>query len=118
MFSINEKQTVKVSNKRLWCAFFNFDGSFLAVCGENNAITLFSKCMDGIWESQCILSNIHKRSIRNVCWSPCGRYFASASFDGTVVIWKLINGLCEAEALATLEGKIIIYLIVFMYILL
>ena len=35
-------------------------------------------------------------------WSPCGKYLASASFDGTVAVWDNKSG--QFECGASLEG--------------
>lgn len=49
-----------------------------------------------------ILADAHKRTIREVSWSPCGNYLAAASFDATTSIWDRKSG--EFECNATLEG--------------
>ena len=40
--------------------------------------------------------------MRWVSWSPCGKYLASASFDGTVAVWDNKSG--QFECGASLEG--------------
>lgn len=44
----------------------------------------------------------HKRTIRNLSWNPAGNLLASASFDGTICIWK--KGEADFECVETLEG--------------
>lgn len=57
---------------------------------------------DGRWVLKTILSEGHTRTVRCVAWSPCGKFLASASFDGTVAIWDSKSGQFECNA--TLEG--------------
>ncbi len=54
------------------------------------------------WKCSYVLSDGHTRTIRSVSWSPCGKYLASASFDGTVSIWNKKSG--DWECTVQLEG--------------
>jgi len=49
-----------------------------------------------------VLEGAHRRTIRCVNWSPCGRLLAATSFDGTTSIWS--NKSSDFECIATLEG--------------
>ncbi|KAK4471912.1 hypothetical protein MN116_005295 [Schistosoma mekongi] len=106
MLNVREVQKLKASNKRLWSLGWNHKGSVLISSGEDRVIKLWAKCNDQLWGSSFSLPEAHKRSIRCVTWSPCGNYIASASFDGTVTIWKISEAHSEheMEALVTLEG--------------
>lgn len=51
---------------------------------------------------ESILEDAHDRTVRAVAWSPGDDKLATASFDGTCVIWTCKDG--EYEQIATLQG--------------
>ncbi len=51
---------------------------------------------------ESILEDAHDRTIRAVAWSPGDTRLATASFDGTCVVWSCKDG--EYEQIATLQG--------------
>ena len=55
------------------------------------------------WVCVETLDGVAMRTVRLCEWSPCGRYLATASFDGAVRVWEIRAG-GESELLATLEG--------------
>ncbi|GAA54914.1 probable cytosolic iron-sulfur protein assembly protein [Clonorchis sinensis] len=106
MVSVFKVKSIAASFRRVWCVAWSHKGDILASCGEDRSISLWSEAADGSWNSYCVAPGSHKRSIRHISWSPCDTYLATASFDGTVVIWKCLRDdtSMELEALATLEG--------------
>ena len=54
------------------------------------------------WVCESILEDAHDRTIRAVAWSPGDTRLATASFDGTCIIWSCKDG--EYEQIATLQG--------------
>lgn len=53
-----------------------------------------------------MLEEGHMRAIRCVEWSTCGSLLATASFDGTVVIWEVQDSKTKSswDQVASLEG--------------
>ena len=74
---------------RVWSASWSNSGRYLATCGEDKAIRIYS-AMNDDWTVPknvvCIatLEDGQSRTIRKCEWSPCSRFISSASFDGTV----------------------------------
>ncbi|THD27719.1 putative cytosolic iron-sulfur protein assembly protein 1 [Fasciola hepatica] len=98
--------SVKASSSRVWCVTWSHKGDILGSCGEDKSIVLWTVAADGVWDRNLVVPNSHSRAVRRLSWSPCDNYLASASFDTTIIIWKIIrnDGSVDAEALATLEG--------------
>ncbi|XP_050499398.1 probable cytosolic iron-sulfur protein assembly protein Ciao1 [Diabrotica virgifera virgifera] len=95
-------QTLKKDNGRVWNLDWHPKGDSLASCGEEKSIRIWTKDLTGKWSNRVVLTDGHKRTIRQVSWSPCGNYLASGSFDATTCIWDKKSG--EFECNATLEG--------------
>lgn len=95
-------QTLKKDTGRVWNVSWHPKGDAIASCGEDKCIRLWAKDLLGKWSNKVVLTDGHKRTIRQVAWSPCGNYLASASFDATTCIWDKQGG--EFECNATLEG--------------
>lgn len=72
-----------------------------ASCGEDKTIRIWSQDKND-WIMHALLSDGHTRTIRDVAFSNCGKFLASASFDGTVSIWNKNGGVFECNS--TLEG--------------
>lgn len=70
---------------------------------ETKMQTVFGQFFsDGDWQCKVVLNDGHQRTIRRVCWSPCGNFLASCSFDATVCIWERVDG--KWECTVNLEG--------------
>ncbi|VDP77233.1 unnamed protein product [Echinostoma caproni] len=106
MLPVKKLASISASSRRIWCVAWSHKGDILGSCGEDKSITLWTAAADGIWDRSLVLPNSHTRAVRRLAWSPCDRYLTSASFDTTIIVWKILRteNDIEAEALATLEG--------------
>lgn len=107
---------------RLWHVAWSNNGLYLASCGEDKVIRIWSSNevnwdkADGI---NCIatLEDGRSRTLRSCEWSPDDKMIASASFDGTVVIWEVQSSSMtvwdEVTTKITLEYILLLTLIVF-----
>lgn len=87
------------SEEKVWSLCWHPNGNILATCGQDKCtriwFTDFKK-----FDCKNVLDSIHKRTIRNCCFSPCGKKLACASFDSTISIYDT-DGFVHV---ATLEG--------------
>uniref|UniRef100_A0A914XRF3 Probable cytosolic iron-sulfur protein assembly protein CIAO1 homolog n=1 Tax=Plectus sambesii TaxID=2011161 RepID=A0A914XRF3_9BILA len=93
--------SLNAHSERVWCVKWNRTGDVLASCGTDVSIKLWKK-IDDSFECRSTLTDAHSRTVRSVSFSPCNRYLASTSFDGTAVVYELKDG--DYEILNTLEG--------------
>ena len=97
---------------RVWHAAWSNNGKFLATCGEDKTIRIWTTSFGCEWTDEnsrieCIatLEEAQARTVRSCEWSPDDRMIASASFDGTVVVWETqSSGMTVWDQIATLEG--------------
>jgi cytosolic iron-sulfur protein assembly protein CIAO1 len=97
---------------QIWCVAWTHDGNFLASCGLDRIVRIWGNFYRvGHWEdvanTGCIatLEDAQARTLRSCEWSPDGSLLATASFDGTVIIWEALNqGKTSWEQIASLEG--------------
>jgi len=76
-----------------------------ARCGARDAVSPPRRIWGqdgGRWVCESILEDAHDRTVRAAAWSPGDDKLATASFDGTCVVWSCRDG--EYEQVATLQG--------------
>ncbi|CAK5108068.1 unnamed protein product [Meloidogyne enterolobii] len=117
-------------SERVWACAWHFGGKLIASAGEDKTIKVFLrdylkdflifKLKNKIWKceeeenkqnngkieatSEGTIRGDQTRSIRWVCFSPCGRFLAAASFDATIIIYERNKSSNEFEELHKLEG--------------
>ena len=85
-YEIKLEKTLSGHIERIWCVRWHPNGRWLASCGADRTIKIWSKEGDE-WKCLSTLNDGHQRTIRFIAWSHDGRFLASASFDGTTCIW-------------------------------
>ena len=97
--------------ERVWHVAWSPDGKSIVSCGEDKVIRIWSG--DNNSEDQyfksikciCTLEEGQSRTVRCCEWSPNSKMIASASFDGTVVVWHAQdNSMLYWDQIASLEG--------------
>ena len=82
---------------RVWCVAWSPSGKYLATCGGDKQIRIWSKQHQAEttaepkvekWICFSVLEEAQRRTVRTVQWSHCGRMLAACSFDGTTAVWR------------------------------
>lgn len=67
------------------------DGSTLAIGNDAGELLLFDRDLNPLYRQ-----TIHTDYIRQLAWSPNGRYIATASDDRSNVVWDIVNNSVKA----------------------
>jgi len=79
----------------------------LITCGEDKIANVWNLCTSSGDKSALTFDTkfaetSHQKTIRDVAWSPCGKFVVLASFDAQVTLWEVKKG--EFEMISVVEG--------------
>jgi WD40 repeat protein len=98
-------QALEGHEARVWHVSWAPSGLKFASCGEDKVIRIWAKDDTGLFQCIATLEEGQSRTIRSCEWSPDGCLIASASFDGSVVVWQTLDKRCTNwERSSVLEG--------------
>ncbi|KAI1729931.1 WD domain, g-beta repeat domain-containing protein [Ditylenchus destructor] len=111
---LSKEHSSLVVTSRIWGVNWNHSGRVLASCGDDKAVKVweYAEANDekGVNASLTCLNTIsgdQRRTIRYITFSPCGTYLASASFDGSIIIYEYRDGdFDEAHKLEGHENEV------------
>ncbi|CAO1621540.1 unnamed protein product [Parajaminaea phylloscopi] len=104
---------------RAWSASWNPRQNLLATCSTDRDVRLYSYSASPSEDSPSSSSSSphpkfalretiptgHKRTVRQVSWSPSGRTLATASFDSTVGIWQALEDADGMDGTVDVTGE-------------
>lgn len=103
-------QSVPAHKGKGWAVDWNPIEDKLASSGEDKTACVFST--EGLKKDKSDLEPLrlitklgdtHTRTLRDVSWSPCGKFLLLASFDGQVTLWQHSKGK-EFSCVSSVEG--------------
>lgn len=94
---------------KVWCVCWNYTGDKFASCGGDKNVNIWRFTNKEVFHGfkstmHYIIPEAHKRTIREVTFSPCGKFIAMASFDGTASIWEENKKKNGYDCITTVEG--------------
>lgn len=108
---LNLIQSINAHKGKGWAVDWSPADDKLASCGEDKIACIWAteNLKKEKSQSEPLLPLVtkigdnHTRSIRDVAWSPCGKYLLLASFDGQVTLWEKSKGK-KFSCLSVVEG--------------
>lgn len=107
---LRKLSSFEAHDERIWHVAWNKEGSFFSSCGEDKTVRIWKMVSSSALDSLNIplvasIEDVQARTIRCCEWSPNSKMIASASFDGTVIIWATQDKTFKFwDQVASLEG--------------